>query len=140
MPVSDLMPENGEKQAEISTEIGNPILAKDKEILDALDRLFDTGRKEIIAEGRRIEFFPGKRKMKDGTTKKTGHYYWEWRWKTDTGRKSKYGGLIETVPKIYQDRARKYQASIGHGGSKSLADALFRPAVIGLRNGDTGTE
>lgn len=125
----------------IETETVKPILAGgENDILDALDRLFDTGKTAEIAEGRRIEFFPGKRKMKDGTTKKTGHLYWEWRWKTDTGRKSKYGGKLETVPEIYQDRARKYEASIAIRGTESLADALFRPAVSGVRNGDTGTE
>jgi hypothetical protein len=79
------------------------ILAGGEEmILAALDRLFDTGKTAEIAEGRRVEFFEGKRKTKDGTLKKTGHHYWQWVYKTDTGRKRPYGGKLETVPAIYQ--------------------------------------
>jgi hypothetical protein len=118
----------------------NPILAGDTEsILDALDSLFDTGKVEI-KEGRRIEFFEGRRKVKDGTTKKTGHQYWQWRWKSsDTGkRKAKYGGKIETVPPAYQYRARQYQASIADRDAESLADKLLRPAINGMRSIDTG--
>jgi len=109
-------------------------------ILAALDKLFDTGKMQTIAEGRRIEFFEGKRKVKDGTTKKTGHHYWQWVYKSpDTGnRKRPYGGAIETVPASYQYRRRQYEARFSHGGAESLADALFRPSLSEMRNGDTG--
>jgi len=66
-------------------------------ILANLDLVFEKAKIEKIVEGRRIEFFEGKRKGKDGQTRKTGHYYWQWRWKTDTGRRAKYGGRIETA-------------------------------------------
>lgn len=107
-------------------------------ILASLDAIFDKQKTASIAEGRRVEFFEGKRKQKDGTWKKTGHLYWQYRWKADTGRKSKYGGRLETVPNLYRKRADQYQASIGNRGAESLADALFRPAVSGLSHGDTG--
>lgn len=108
-------------------------------MLDVLDKLFDTGKSEVIAEGKRIEFYPGKRKMKDGTLKKTGHYYWQWVYKTDTGaRKRPYGGKIETVPSLYQYRRREYEARINSRSPESLADALLRPALDGVRSLDTG--
>lgn len=95
-----------------------------------------------IAESKRIEFFAGKRKLADGTVKKTGNYYWEYRWRSpDTGkRKAKYGGRIETVPSQYQERADRYKASIDSRSPESLADGLFRPAIIRVQGGDTGTE
>lgn len=94
-----------------------------------------------IAEGKRIEFFEGKRKLANGETKKTGNHYWEWRWKSpDTGkRKARYGGRLETVPARFRERAKQYQASIGSRSPESLADGLFRPAIVRLQNGDTGT-
>lgn len=120
-----------------------PILADDMNtLLDVLDKLHDTGRVAKVAEGRRIEFFEGKRKVKDGSTKKTGHHYWQYRWTSpDTGkRKSRYGGSIETVPAIYQYRAKQYQASIAQRGTESLADHLFRPAGARMQDLDTGKE
>ena len=119
----------------------NSILAfTDDQLFEILDRLHDTGKAKPIAEGRRIEFFEGKRKVKDGTTKKTGHHYWQWVFKDpDTGaRKRPYGGSIETVPNAYQYRRREYEARINTRGSESLADALFRPTVTRLRDFDTG--
>lgn len=94
-----------------------------------------------IAEGKRVEFYPGKRKLADGTTKKTGNYYWEYRWKSpDTGkRKAKYGGAIDTVPARYWQRAERYKANVSSRSTESLADGLFRPAIVRLQNGDTGT-
>lgn len=108
--------------------------------MDALDRLFDTGEGKQIAEGRRIEFYPGKRKLKDGTLKKTEHIYWQWVYKDpDTGkRKRPYGGTLATVPSLYQYRIRQYQAVVNRRSSESLADALLRPALDGVRNLDTG--
>lgn len=98
------------------------------------------GSAASIAESKRIEFYPGKRKLKNGETKKTGNYYWEYRWKTDTGeRKAKYGGRIETVPARYWQRAERYKAAVGSGSPESLADGLFRPAIIRVQSGDTGT-
>lgn len=111
-------------------------------ILDDLDKVLDIGIGKTIAEGRRIEFFEGKRKLKDGTIKKTGSRYWQWRWKSiDTGkRKAAYGGKIETVPTIYQYRREQYEASIAKGVSESLADNLLRPAIARLSSLDTGKE
>jgi len=111
-------------------------------MLDAFDRYLDTGKYEKIAEGRRIEFFEGKRKVKDGSTKKTGHHYWQWVYKDpDTGkRKRPYGGTIETVPNLYQYRIGQYQAAIRSRSPVSLADALLRPALDGVRSFDTGAE
>ena len=111
-------------------------------ILVSLDKLFDIGKMQKIAEGRRIEFFEGKRKVKNGETKKTGHRYWQWVYKDpDTGnRKRPYGGRIETVPAAYQYRRGQYEARLSHGGVESLADTLFRPALSELRNSDTGKE
>jgi len=127
----------------VSETSQSPILADDTDgFLDALDKIFDTGKGQAVVEGRRIEFFEGKRKLKDGTIKKTGIRYWQWRWKSsDTGkRKAKYGGKIETVPTIYQYRRERYEASIAARGAESLADALLRPAISRLSNFDTGTE
>ncbi len=109
-------------------------------MLDLLDRLFDTGKTQKISEGRRIEFFEGKRRLKDGTLKKTGHHYWQWRWKEpDTGRRpTKYGGEISTVPNAYQYRRGQYEARIASRGTQSLADQLLRPALNGVRSFDTG--
>lgn len=94
-----------------------------------------------IAESKRVEFYPGKRKLADGTTKKTGNYYWEYRWKSpDTGkRKAKYGGRIETVPPRYWQRAERYKANVNGRGAESLADILLRPAIVRVQGGDTGT-
>lgn len=93
-----------------------------------------------IAESKRIEFFEGRRKLANGTTKKTGYQYWQYRWKSpDTGkRKAKYGGRLETVPSQYRSRAERYKASIGSGSPESLADGLFRPAISRVQSGDTG--
>jgi hypothetical protein len=109
-------------------------------ILAQLEALFSGITSASIAEGRRIEFFEGKRKLKNGEWKRTGHHYWQYRWKaSDTGkRKAKYGGGIETVPQAYQYRRRQYEASISDRSPIALADALFRPAIAGLQNGDTG--
>ena len=109
-------------------------------ILASLDKAFDMAKDASIAEGRRIEFYEGKRKLKDGTTKKTGHQYWQWVYKDpDTGkRKRPYGGAISTVPNAYQYRRREYEARIHSRGVESLADALFRPSLAGMSNGDTG--
>jgi len=108
--------------------------------MDLLDQMLDTGKLQPIAEGRRIEFYSGKRKLKNGTLKKTGHRYWQWVYKDpDTGkRKRPYGGKIETVPNIYQYRRREYEARISARSPESLADALLRPALNELRNIDTG--
>ena len=77
--------------------------------------------------------------MKDGKTKKTGHHYWQWVYKTDTGgRKRPYGGAIATVPSLYQYIGCQYEARIISRGVESLADALFRPAVNGVTGFDTG--
>ena len=127
----------------VSPNEPKPILADDENaLLDQLDALFDTGAGKQIAEGRRIEFFPGKRKLKDGTTKKTDHHYWQWGYKDpDTGkRKRPYGGKIETVPSLYQYRIRQYQAALNRRSPESLADNLLRPALDGLRSVDTGAE
>jgi hypothetical protein len=134
------LPEPDEKQGQIQTETEKPILADLESQLDALDRIFDTGLGREIAEGRRIQFFEGKRKVKDGTTKKTGHHYWEWVYKDpDTGkRKRPYGGTIRTVPNLYQYRIGQYQALIHSRSTQSLADALLRPALNELRSFDTG--
>ena len=93
---------------------GDPIPANTDPILAALDGIFDTGKKQEIKEGRRIEFFEGKRKLKNGTIKKTGNHYWQWAYKTpDTGkRKRKYGGTTATVPISYQYRRREYETHI----------------------------
>lgn len=119
------------------------MLASDENaLLDTLDRIFDTGKGKQIAEGRRIEFFEGKRKAKDGKTRKTGHHYWQWAYKDpDTGkRKRPYGGAIRTVPSLYQYRVGQYEAALARRGAESLADALLRPALNGLRSLDTGKE
>ena len=109
-------------------------------ILANLDAIFDAQKSASIAEGRRIEFFEGKRKLSNGETKKTGHYYWQWVYKDpDTGkRKRPYGGAITTVPASYQYRRREYEARKHNGSPESLADALFRPSLSGLPYGDTG--
>jgi hypothetical protein len=127
----------------VSETLPVPILADDLNgLLDVLDKIHDTGKAQTVAEGKRIEFFEGRRKLKDGTIKKTGIRYWQWRWKSsDTGkRKAKYGGKIETVPAIYQQRRERYEASITAGSAESLADALLRPAISRLSNHDTGKE
>ena len=110
----------------------------DNSILAELEALLGSAS---IAESKRIEFFQGKRKLKDGTTKKTGNYYWEYRWKSpDPGtRKAKYGGGIETVPARYWQRAERYKAALDSRGIESLADGLFRPAIIRVQDSDTGT-
>jgi hypothetical protein len=125
---------------ELTSDTPVSITGDENSILAALDRLFDTGKNQKIAEGRRVQFFEGKRKVKDGTTKKTGHHYWEWEYKDpDTGkRKRPYGGKIETVPPAYQYRIGQYQASIASRGAESLADQLLRPALNELRSIDTG--
>ena len=117
------------------------ILADDEsDLLDFLDRFFDTGKGRVIAEGRRIEFYEGKRRLKNGELKKTGHHYWQWVYKEpDTGkRKRPYGGEIGTVPTAYQYRRREYEAKKFSGSPESLADQLLRPALDGLRSHDTG--
>lgn len=119
------------------------ILATDQnQLMDLMDRAFDTGNLPIIAEGRRIEFFEGKRKGKDGKTRKTGNQYWQWAYRDpDTGkRKRPYGGRIETVPSAYQYRRRQYEARVAARGPQSLADQLLRPALNGLQSLDTGKE
>jgi hypothetical protein len=104
----------------------------DFSILAELDR--DTGRQKI-AEAARIEFFPGKRKGKDGITRKTGRYYWQTARKDpDTGkRKRKYGGEIETCPN--EERKRQYRNRLDTG---TLADRLLRPAIERVESIDTG--
>jgi hypothetical protein len=101
-------------------------------ILAELDR--DTGTAKI-AEGIRIEFYPGKRKGKDGRWNKTGHYYWQTRrTDPDTGkRKAKYGGKIETCPN--EELKRQYRHRLDTG---SLADGFLRPAIERVQSGDTG--
>lgn len=138
-PIAPEMPLNDTQKPVEPPNTGEAILAQN-ELLDTLDRLFDTGKTKEIKEGRRIQFFEGKRKVKDGTTKKTGRHYWEWSYKDpDTGaRKRPYGGRIETVPTAYQYRRREYEAKIGSRGVESLADQLLRPALTGLRSFDTG--
>jgi hypothetical protein len=93
----------------------------------------DTGRK--IAEGARIEFYPGKRKGKDGRTKKTGHYYWQTaRTDPDTGkRRRKYGGKFEACPN--EERKRQYRNRID---TSTLADGFFRSAIERAESRDTG--
>ncbi len=112
------------------------------ELFEVLDRLFDTGKDKPIAEGRRIEFYEGKRKLKNGELKKTGHQYWQWAYKDpDTGkRKRPYGGSIETVPASYQYRRRQYEARFNSRGAESLAVAWLRPAVSQVLRFDTGKE
>jgi len=105
--------------------------------------MLDKAESASIAEGNRIEFFEGKRKQKDGTWKKTGHQYWQWvKWKTlDTGKRERvrpYGGGIETVPSLYRERARKYQASITSRSPESLADTVLRPTLARVQSWDTG--
>ena len=126
--------------ASIVFESPSPILAKGDAEIDELDRFFDTGKGQKIAEGRRIEFYQGKRKLKNGTLKKTNNVYWQWVYKDpDTGkRKRPYGGTLATVPSVYQYRIRQYQAVVNSRGVESLADALLRPALDGVRNIDTG--
>jgi len=105
--------------------------------------MLDKAESTSIAEGNRIEFFEGKRKQKDGTWKKTGHQYWQWvKWQSDTGKRKRirpYGGRLDTVPSIFRDRARKYQASITARSPESLADAFLRPALARVQSGDTGS-
>jgi hypothetical protein len=115
--------------ADTGGDTGEPFDLPDS-ILAELDR--DTGR---IAEGARIEFYPGKRKGKDGITRKTGHYYWQTaRTNPDTGkRKRKYGGEIETCPS--EERKRQYRNRLDTG---SLADRLLRPAIERVESFDTG--
>lgn len=137
MGASDFVPLEP-KEDEANIDVKDPVSIDDG--FDVLDKWFDTGKDARIAEGRRIEFFEGKRKMKDGKLKKTGHAYWRWSFKTDTGRKRPYGGAIATVPAIYQHRRREYEARIASRSPESLADALFRPSFAGLSNGDTGEE
>ena len=119
MPVNASQPAQDERETILASN--------DTELVfEALDRLFDTGKTAKIAEGRRIEFFEGKRKMKDGKTKKTGHHYWQWVYKTDTGgRKRPYGGAIATVPTIYQYRRGEYEARVSSRGFESLANDLL---------------
>ena len=127
-------------ESDTGTEL-HPILSENEnDLLDLLDKLADTGKLQQVAEGRRIQFFEGKRKVKDGTTKKTGHHYWEWSYKDpDTGkRKRPYGGSIATVPNAYQYRRREYEAAHATGSPQSLADQLLRPALNELRRVDTG--
>jgi hypothetical protein len=101
-------------------------------ILAELDS--DTGKGKI-AEGARIEFYPGKRKLKDGTYKRTGHLYWQTRrTNPDTGtRKASYGGKFDTCPN--EERKRQYRNRLDTG---TLADGLFRPAISRVEGGDTG--
>lgn len=95
-------------------------------ILAGMDAIFDKMKSASIAEGRRIEFFSGKRRLKNGEIKKTGHQYWQWVYRDpDTGkRKRPYGGRIETVPNAYQYRRREYEARISDRGDEPIADDL----------------
>jgi len=102
-------------------------------ILAGLEDRLDTGEETKIKEGRRVHFFPGKRKLKNGTTKKTGRIYWEWAFRDpETGaRRRPYGGTLDKLPGEYRYRIGEYfkrsRATEGSDrGSRSLADSLFR--------------
>jgi len=84
-----------------------------------------------IADGRRIEFFDGKRRTPNGT-KKTGYIYWQYAGTDpDTGkRKRTYGGRWDTCPS--EIRKRQYQA---RRGLVVAASGLARFAEIGSESG-----
>jgi hypothetical protein len=116
-------------------------------VLEELDSILENDTDTAISEGRRISFFEGKRKGKDGITRKTGHHYWQWDYKDpDTGkRKRPYGGPIATTPQSRQYRASQYQernernkAANTERDSITLAERLFRPAGVRVQSGDTG--
>jgi hypothetical protein len=114
--------------------------------MDDLDSILKTDTDTAISEGKRISFFEGKRKGKDGTTRKTGHHYWQWDFKDpDTGKRRRtYGGEISTTPQSRQYRAIRYRetnernkAAKSGGDSIALADRLFRPEILRVQSGDT---
>lgn len=100
-----------------------------------LEHRLDTGGTDRITEGKRITFFPGKRKDKDGRTYKTGYHYWQFDFRdSDTGkRRRQYGGRIDTCPS--QIRVGQYQR---RSASFALANGLFRSAAQGVEVGVLG--
>jgi hypothetical protein len=102
-------------------------------ILATLENRIETGETTPIEEGRRVHFFPGKRKLRDGRTKKTGHIYWEWAFRDpETGKRRRpYGGTLDKLPGEYRFRIGEYlkrraETEGSAGSSGALTESFFR--------------
>lgn len=117
-------------------------------ILVAMEDRIESGEETQIKTGRRVHFFPGKRKVKNGQTKKTGIIYWEWYFRDpETGnRRRPYGGTLDKLPAEYRYRLGEYlersqrirEARDDARGLGSLAESFIRLALSRSEAPDRG--
>jgi hypothetical protein len=90
-----------------------------------LANIINTSNTVKIARGRRIEFYPGRRKTGEIVNDKpvwetTGYYYWQWVYTDANGKRRRpYGGKWDTPPKdesyvgYWQGRKNEFTATTG---------------------------